>query len=155
MTIRLRLADEEFDIPNVGDNNWGEQVTLYLKKNSDVIATIQGPQDILLTEAPLADGGSGPINGLAFDTSTIQQINVEGIIIRTFTTAADPTTDSFVCEGVYDGANFFINPKYMGTDAKVTLDINNAGQFIYTAESVADTDTLVIKFKASAIIEEA
>ena len=97
MTIRLRLADELFDIPEVGDNNWGEQVTLYLKKNSDVIATIQGPQDILLTEAPLANGGSGPINGLAFDTSTIQQISVEATIIRTFTVGT-PTVDSFNCE---------------------------------------------------------
>jgi len=154
MPIRLRLADEEFDIPVVSDNNWGEQVTLYLKKNSDVIATIQGPQDILLTEAPLSDGGSGPINGLSFDTSTIQQIKVEGFIIRSFTTAADPTTDAFVCEGVYNGSSFFINPKYTGTDAKVKLDINNAGQFLYDAETVADTDTIVIKFKASAIIEE-
>ena len=153
-TIRLRLADEEFDIPLVGANNWGEQVTLYLIKNSDVIATIQGPQDILLTEAPLADGGSGPINGLSFDTSDIQRIFVEGVIIRNFTTPVSPTIDSFVCNGIYDGSEFSINPTYMGSDARVKIDVNNAGQFTYTAESVADTDNIIIKFKAQSIVDE-
>lgn len=154
MAIRLRLGDEVFDIPTVGDSNWGEQVTLYLRKNSEIIATIQGPQDILLTEAALTSGASSqPINGLSFDTSTVQQIQVEGLITREFT-SGDPTVDSFKCDGVFDGSDFYINADFIGTDAKVSLDINAAGQFIYSAENVANTSNLTIKFRARAIIDE-
>lgn len=154
MSIRLRLGDEVFDIPVVGDNNWGEQITLYLRKNSEIIATIQGPQDILLTEASLSDGATNqPINGLSFDTSTVQQIKVEGLITRDFLVGS-PTVDSFSCEGIFDGSDFFIDTVFTGTDAKVKLDINAAGQFLYSAESVADTSNITIKFRATAIIDE-
>jgi hypothetical protein len=154
MSIRLRLGDEVFDIPTVGASNWGEQITLYLRKNSEIIATIQGPQDILLTEAPLSNGASSqPINGLSFDTASVQQIVVDGIITRNFLTGT-PTVDSFVCEGVFDGADFYIDTTFTGTDAKVKLDINAAGQFIYTAEDVTDTNSISIKFRARAIIDE-
>lgn len=154
MSIRLTLGDSTFDIPTVGDPNWGEQVTLYLKKNSEILATIQGPQDILLTEAPLTNGAtSQPINGLSFDTASVQQISVEGFISRSFV-AADPTVDSFTCHGTFDGTDFYIDYVPTGTDTKVQLDINAAGQFIYTAESVTDTTGITIKFKAKAIIDE-
>lgn len=152
-TIRLRLGDETFDIPTVGASNWGEQITLYLRKNSEIIATIQGPQDILLTEAPLSDGAtSQPINGLSFDTSTVQQIQVEGLITREFT-SGNPKVDSFKCDGIFDKSNFYIDTQFTGTDAGVQLDINAAGQFIYSADSVANTDNLTIKFRAKAIID--
>ena len=155
MAITLRLGDETFEIPVPGSGNWGEQVTLYLQKNSEIIATIQGPQDILLTEAPLVNGATNqPIVGLSFDTSTLQQIKVEGIITRTFTTSADPKVDSFTMEGIFDGSNFHIQNEYVGTDAGVSLNINGAGQATYTAETVADTDTFTIRFRAKAIVED-
>lgn len=153
MSIKIQLGDEIFDIPVVGNPNWGESVTQYLEKNAEIIATIQGPQDILLTEAPLVNGGSGPVVGLSFDTSTLQQIKVEGIITRQFLTG-DPAVDSFRVEGIYDGSTFYINNEFVGTDAQVTLDINGAGQFTYSAASVADTSSLSIKFRAKAIIDE-
>ena len=154
MSIRVQLGDETFDIPVVGDPNWGEQVTLYLQKNAEIIATIQGPQDILLTESPLANGAtSQPISGLNFDTSTVQQIVVEGLITREFI-ADDPKVDSFKCDGVYDGVDFYIDFVKTGTDAKVDIDVNAAGQFIYSAEDVANTTNLTIKFRAKAIINE-
>ena len=152
MSIRLRLGDEVFDIPTVGASNWGEQITLYLRKNSEIIATIQGPQDILLTEAPLTNGGSGNIVGLTFDTSTIQQIIVDGIITRNFL-SGNPKVDSFRCEGIYDKTNFYIDTNFIGTDANVSLAINSAGQFTYTAEDVTDTESISIKFRAKAIID--
>jgi len=153
MAIRLRLGDEFFDIPTVGDSNWGEQVTLYLRKNSEIIATIQGPQDILLTEAPLSNGVNGQsINGLRFDTSTIQQIEVDGIITRNIT-AQTPKIDSFTCEGIFDGTDFVISNEYIGTRAGVILDIDNSGQFICNVDDVFGTESVSIKFRAKAIID--
>lgn len=152
MSIKIQLGDELFNIPVVGDPNWGIEITRYLEKNAEILATVQGPQDILLTEAPLANGGSGPVVGLSFDTSTLQQILVEGIITREFLTG-DPTVDSFRVEGIYDGSTFYINNEFVGTDTKVSLDVNGAGQFTYAAETVADTSNLSIKFRAKAIID--
>lgn len=154
MTIRLRLGDDSFDIPVVGDANWGEQITLYLKKNSEIIATIFGPQDILLTTAQLNNGAvNEPINGLVFDTTQVQQVIVEGLITRKIV-GENPRVDSFVCNGVYDNSNFYIDYVTRGTDAGVELDVNSAGQFIYTAEDIAQTSLLSIKFRAKAIIKE-
>lgn len=153
MAIRLRLGDEFFDIPTVGDSNWGEQVTLYLRKNSEIIATIQGPQDILLTEKPLSNGVNGQsINGLKFDVSNIQQIEVDGIITRKYNTAQTPKIDSFTCEGIFDGTDFVISNEYIGTRAGVTLDIDNSGQFICDVDYV-DGTSVSIKFRAKAIID--
>lgn len=158
MSIRLRLGDEVFDIPTVGASNWGEQITLYLRKNSEIIATIQGPQDILLTPFGITgftvgdESPSGNILGLSFDTSTIQQIIVDGIITREFNTG-NPKVDSFRCEGIYDNANFYIDTNFTGTDAGVSLNINSTGQFTYAVKSVADTKSITIRFRAKAIID--
>jgi hypothetical protein len=161
MSIRLRLGDESFDIPTVGDANWGEQVTLYLEKLTEIIATIQGPQDILLTSAPLTKGSSSqPINGLSFDTSTVQQVIVEGLITREFKaiTGRNPTVDSFICNGVYDKDDFYIDFVPTGTDTEVELDVNAAGQFVYTdnasVSDIDDTLNIIIKFRAKAILDE-
>lgn len=153
MAIRLRLGDDVFLIPTVGDSNWGESVSLYLKKNSEIIATLQGPQDILLTDFNAENNKQEVnINGLSFDTSTIQQILVEGFISRTFQ-SSPAKVDSFTIEGVYDGADFIISPTYVGTNAKVTLDVKDNGQFTYTAEDVKDTANILIRFRAKAIID--
>lgn len=158
MAIRLRLGDEVFDIPTVGATNWGEQITLYLEKNSEILSSIQGPQDILLTPADLAAGGSDlPIPGLSFDTSNIQQILVEGTIIRSFT-GGETKIDSFRCEGIYDFNDFYIDTTYTGTDAQIKLDVNSSGQFLYddvaSTEDVDNTESILIRFKAKAIIDE-
>ena len=152
-TIRLRLGDEVFDIPTVGASNWGEQVTLYLRKNSEIIATIQGPQDKVLTDYNTANNTSGDIKGLSFDTSSVQQILVEGLIIRSFSSEV-AKVDSFNIEGVYDGQEFHISNTYSGTDAKVKLDITDTtGQFTYVADDVQGTSGIKIRFRAKAIID--
>lgn len=158
MAIRLRLGDEVFDIPTVGATNWGEQITLYLEKNSEILSSIQGPQDILLTPADLAAGvANSPIPGLSFDTSNIQQILVEGTIIRSFT-GGETKIDSFRCEGIYDFNDFYIDTTYTGTDAQIKLDVNSSGQFLYddvaSTEDVDNTESILIRFKAKAIIDE-
>lgn len=159
MAIRLRLGDEVFDIPTVGATNWGEQITLYLEKNSEILSTVQGPQDILLTPSLTLEKGkqNSPVPDLSFDTSDIQQILVEGIIVRSFF-LGDNKVDSFRCEGIFDSSDFYIDITYSGTDAEVKLDVNSSGQFLYTdvasIEDVENTRSILIRFKAKAIIDE-
>ena len=152
-TIRLRLGDEVFDIPVVGASNWGEQITLYLRKNSEILANIQGPQDILLTQAPIENGSQGNIIGLEFSTTDIQHIIIDGYIERTLTSNLK-IVDSFRCEGVYDGSNFHVDINYTGTDAGVQVLPDSSGQFKYISQDVADTSTIKIFFRAKTIIQE-
>ena len=158
-TIRLRLGDDVFDIPVVGASNWGEQITLYLTKNSEILANIQGPQDILLTPDNLDNGAPGVpaignIQGLNFNTNDIQNIIVDGYIKRTTTVGVN--IDSFRCEGIYDGSNFHVDINYTGTDAKVRIfpDEMGTGQFKYISEYVENTTNIQIFFRAKTIIEE-
>jgi hypothetical protein len=157
-TIRLRLGDDVFDIPVVGASNWGEQITLYLRKNSEIIENIQGPQDILLTSDTLQNGVSieapEDVKGLNFNTNDIQNIIVDGYIKRTIT--GDVKVDSFRCEGIYDSSNFHVDINYTGTDTGVRIfpDEMGTGQFKYTSEDVANTTNIQIFFRAKTIIEE-
>lgn len=152
-TIRLRLGDDVFDIPVVGASNWGEQITLYLTKNSEILANIQGPQDILLTQAPIENGSQGNIAGLEFSTTDIQHIIIDGYIERTLTSNLK-IVDSFKCEGIYDGSNFYIDVNYTGTDAGVEILPSSTGQFTYKSKDVPNTSIIKIFFRAKTIIQE-
>jgi len=151
-TIRLRLGDEVFDIPTVGASNWGEQITLYLKKNSEILANIQGPQDILLTQRVL-EGTNGNIVGLSFSTADIQHIIVDGYIERALTDGSRKV-DSFICEGIYDGSDFHVDINYTGTDAGVKIAPQSSGQFTYESQNILNTSEVKIFFRAKTIIQE-
>ena len=152
-TIRLILGDEAFDIPVVGASNWGEQITLYLRKNSEILASLQGPQDILLTDFNASNGVTNQnIQGLSFDVSSVQQIVVDGIIVRDFNDNTKKV-DSFRCEGMFDGTDFYIDTTFSGTDAKVSLNVTSGGQFQYTSEDIENTSNILIRFRAKAIID--
>jgi hypothetical protein len=159
MTKKLQVADESFDYPENGDINWGEEATGWAEKVTDVLSDIIGPDDILTTEAPLVNGQLTPanINGLKFDVGRVQQIEVTGLITRTYTAPSGKPTEaeSFRAEGVFDGVDFVISVDYSGNlDTGVVLDVNATGQFTYTSEDKADTDTLSIKFKGTAIVDD-
>ena len=159
MTKKLQVADESFEYPENGDINWGEDATGLIEKVVEVLADIIGPDDILLAEAALTNGQltAAPISGLKFDVGRVQQVVVEGLITRTYTIPSGKPTEaeSFTAEGVFDGAVFTISTEYAGNlDTGVIIDVDNTGQFTYTAEDKTDTDTFSIKFKGSAIIDD-
>lgn len=154
MSKSLQIGSDIFEYPETGDGNWGEEATAWAEAVTKSLETVQGPQDILLTESILSNGGSGNISGLSFNTSLVQQIEVKGLITRTYLDATPTEAEAFHCFGAYNGTEFRISTTYTGLDSGVVLDVTNAGQFTYEAQNKANTDTLTIKFKANTIIQD-
>jgi hypothetical protein len=164
MTKKLQVGDELFDYPVTGDSNFGEDATAWAEAVSDTLTEVRGPGDIPVSEVQLL-GLSGNISGLSFDTSFVQRILIEGIIIRTTIVPnpepppADPTitirdVESFKVEGAHNGSDFNISVDYSGDDTQVTIDVVG-GQFTFsTPENDSLTTTIIIKFKAKTIIDE-
>lgn len=151
MSKILQIGNETFEYPETGDANWSEEATGWAEAVTDVLATVQGPQDILKTEAALVNGSSGNIDGLVFDTGAIQQVIVKGYIKREYTVPKPTEVESVVIEGVYNGSDFIIAPEYVGDDVGVSIDVLSNGQFTYEAEYKDDTKTLKLVFEAKAI----
>lgn len=152
MTRRVTVRNRVFDYPDQGDTNYAENATGWAVAVSDVLDEFSGPGDINTTETVLQNGGSGDITGLNFNVSFVQRVRVEGIITRTFN--ANPTqVESFIIEGAYNGTQFSFTVEYAGDDTEVTFGATG-GQFTYEADDVADTATLTIKYRASAIIDD-
>lgn len=153
MSKTLQVGSEIFEYPETGNGNWGEQSTGWAEKVTEVLETVQGPQDILKTEASITNGTSGNINGLVFDTSQIQQVEVKGYIERVYTGISGTPTEveSFRVEGAYNGSIFNISVRYSGDDTGVVIDVDNSGQFNYVAEDKTDTLSMKIVFEAKAI----
>lgn len=152
MSKKLTVGSETFDYPTTGNINYGEEATGWSEAITDAVSEFFGPGDIKTTETLLANNTTDDIAGLAFDTSFVQRITVEGIITRKFNSS--PTqVEAFSVEGAYNGTEFNITAEYSGDDTDVVLFMNG-GQFRYTSADVADTSELTIKFKASTIIDE-
>lgn len=154
MSKTLQIGNQTFEYPSQGDSNWGEEASAFAEAVADALATVQGPEDILLTEALLTNGSSGNVSGLLFDTSVVQQVLVEGLIVRTYLDATPTEAEAFAATGAYNGTTFYLSVESTGNDTGVVLDIDNTGQFTYQAENKANTDSIVIKFKGKAIIAD-
>lgn len=158
---KLQIGNEIFDYPITGSSNYGEEATGWAEAATEAIKEIKGPGDISTTEVILIgtdnmDGTStGFISGLQFDTSFVQRISVTGIITRDYTIVSGRTreVESFVIEGAYNGVEFNISEEMVGDDTRVELFIVG-GQFKFTSVNDIDTQTLKIKFKASALVDE-
>lgn len=153
----LQIIDQVFEYPTNGVDNWGKEGTDWACAVTEALARIIGPQDILITEIPIIEGQTDAlINGLNFDTSIIQAVIVEGFIQRNFTDASGkiPEVDRFIMQGSYNGSDFFPSVEYTGNDAGVSLDILASGQGVYTSEVRDDTESILLKFEARAIIDD-
>lgn len=150
---KLQVGDESFIYPIEGTDNYGEEAGAngWAGKVTEVLASIFGPNDILPTESPLVNGGSGNINGLKFDTGAVKQVAIQAVIKRTYTDATPTEAEAVVIEGAYNGSIFNISAAYAGDDTGVEIDTDNTGQFTYVAEDKTNTDSLTIKFSAKAL----
>jgi len=153
MSEKLQVGNKIFNYPETGDTGWSEDATGWATQVTEVLKTVQGPQDILRTEAAIVNGTSGNINGLKFDTGQVQQVIIKGYIQRIYTPISGKPTEaeSIVIEGAYNGATFMVANKYVGDDTGISIDADNTGQFTYEADDKTDTLTITIVFVAKAI----
>lgn len=158
MSKDVQIGSAIYKIPVYGENKWGENTTALLEALANTVLNIVGPQDILIQESILTNDTStpSPINGLKFNTAVVQNGVINGIIVRVFTDVSlkEPTQDSFVIECTTFEGKMEYAVRYVGTDAKVTLYGQDNGQFLYTSEDVADTESMFIKFYGKSISED-
>lgn len=154
MAKDLQIGSTIYPYPEPGEGaGWSEGATNWAQGVTDALATVQGPNDILLTTATLANNQPIPqdIVGLDFDTGQVQHITVEFLLIRTYTDPEIPTeTESGTIIGNFSGSDFYISPDSIG-DVGVEFGITSVGQMQYTSEDRLNTDNLTIKFKARTI----
>ena len=155
MSRKLVVNGTVFEYPTTGGYNWGEESSDWAAEVTEVLNTLSGPEDIQTSEATLSNGGSGNVTGLSFNASLVQQISIKAVVTRTFTDATPTRTEAFDMTGAYNGSSFVLGYDSVSVesqDSGVSFDINSSGQVTYVANSVANTDSLIVKFNATAII---
>ena len=153
MAKDLQIGSTIYEYPEPGEGaGWSEGATSWAEGVTDALATVQGPNDIILQTATLANGELDPVDvvGLSFDTGQVQHVTIEFLLIRSYTDATPTETESGTIIGNYSGSDFFISPDSVG-DVGVDFSITRAGQVQYVSEDRANTDNLTIKFKARTI----
>lgn len=156
MAIKVQIGNSIYEVPVVGENKWGERTTEVILALVDGLSNLIGPADILIKETTLSNGIStpSPINGLRFDTSIVQSIIVEAVVVRSFPEALEmtPLQDTIVVEGCTYNGDVFYSVRYTGNNAGVNITCRNDGQFEYTSEDIPNTENIFIKFTGKAII---
>ena len=152
MAIELQVGNEIFLYPENGSSpieEWGEEASEWSRAVTDLLATIQSPNDITLTTFSLQDDQSvaADIVGLTFSTTQVIDVEVTYIIERIV--GATVYTESGRVIGNYNGTDFFISTETVG-DAGVLISVTSTGQFQYTTTNLGH-NSCTIKFKASTI----
>jgi hypothetical protein len=153
MAILLQVGTEVFNYPENGTNpqeQWGEEASAWAQAVTTLLASIQGPNDIAISAANIANNQPIPtsIVGLKFSTTAVQHISVEFVVIRN--TASTTVVESGIIYGNYDGTDFNIALETVGNSG-VSIDVDSTGQFLYTSTNLVGQTSATIKFKGNAI----
>ena len=154
MSQVVTIGSNSFIIPNAGENpGWGEDLTAYLLAIADALATVQGPNDKLLTSATLANNQTTPANipGLLFNTGEVQAIDVSFLVIRVYDSGSTTITESGKMYGNYNGTNFVLSVDSVGSDTGVLFSITNGGQIQYTSDNRLNHISTTLRFSAKTI----
>lgn len=153
MSKQLQIGSRIFNYPEEGDRaGWGEEATEWTEAVTDALQNVQGPNDILITSATLANNQSSAANipGLTFNTGEVQSVEVDFLVVREYDSGSTVDTESGRILGNYNGTDFFISVESVG-DAGITFSITSGGQFQYTTDNKVNHISSTIRFKASTI----
>jgi hypothetical protein len=160
MSKDLQIGSNIYEYPSPGEPaGWSEGASDWAEGVTNALATVQGPNDILLTSSSLVipDGTpetEGPfnVNGFLFDSATVQGFEAQFLVTRTYTDATPKEVESgdIMGNGTGAGGDFFISVSSIG-DTGISFSITSDGQVQYTMEERANTQNIQIKFKAKTI----
>lgn len=152
MALTLQVGTEVFQYPENGTNpqeQWGEEASNWAQAVTDLLANIQGPNDISITTFSLANNQVSQANivGLRFSTTSVISVKIEFVIQRI---ASTTVVESGIIMGYFDGTNFEIAQQSVGNSG-VVIDVLNDGQFVYTSSNLSGHVSSTIKFKGVTI----
>ena len=154
MSRTVQIGSKILTIPDAGDPaGYGEDLTEFFVAVADALATVQGPNDVLLTSATLANNQSSPANVPGMFINLIG--NVKGAIVdynieRVYNSGATTIAEygQILCS--YDGTQFGISSD-ANNDTGIIIDADNTGQFTYTSSNLTNHVSSVIRFKIKTI----
>lgn len=153
MSKNLQIGSTIFEYPVQGDKpGWGEEATAWAEAVTAALQNVQGPNDILITSATLANNQTTPadIPGLVFNTGQVQSVEVDFLLERVFDAGSTTETESGKILGAYDGTEFSISVESVG-NVGIDITVTNAGQFQYTSDDKANHVSTTIRFKGRTI----
>lgn len=154
MARTLQIGSKVFEIPDAGETaGWGEDATEYLVAIAEALESVQGPNDILLTAASLANNQTTAANipGLVIDLiGDVKAAEIDYAIERVYNSGATTISENGKILSSYDGTQFKISVESEG-DVGVIIDADNTGQFTYTSSNLADHVSTIIRFRARTI----
>ena len=154
MSKDLQVGNKIFPYPDQGEGaGHGEDATAWAVQVTDVLKTVQGPNDLLETTSVLANNITTPTNipNLVFNTGQVQHVIVEFIIQRTYDSGASILVESGTIQGNFNGSDFRISQMSTGDDSGIEIDVTSGGQFTYTSTDLSGHQNSLITFKAKTI----
>lgn len=154
MTKLLQVGNKTYEYPSEGQEaGWGGDATRWAEAVTTALSTVQGPNDITVTTAILANNQAvaADIPGLIFDVSQILFCEVECLVERIYDSGATKISESFKILGNFDGSNFDIGIQSIGSETGINITALNTGQFQYTSSSLANHVSTTIRFKGRTI----
>ena len=153
MSKQLQIGSEIFDYPEQGDKaGWGDEATAWAVAVTNALQNVQGPNDILITSATLANNQTtaANISGLTFNVSQVEAVEVDYYIERIFDAGASTVVETGKILGSYDGSDFVISTETTGNTG-VSIDVLSSGQFTYTSSDLTTHQSSIIRFRAKSI----
>lgn len=155
MPTNIVINNNTFAYPSPGDEpGWGEPATNAMVEVANVLANVQGPDDILETTFSISNNNASPLDvaGLAFNPVTVRSAIIEYSIYRSTTTnelAEKGTIELVYKNGGTVGNKWTISRSFLGDDSGVIITFTDAGQGQYTSTNVSGASyTGIIRFEA-------
>lgn len=154
MSVTITVGNETFEYPSNGQSpGYGQAATETIQAIADAVASLSGPDDILLTSFTIANNQTSFTNilGLGFDTSTVRAANITYSVYRT--TNSNNAAETGTIQVVYNSAaaSWEINREFAG-DAGITFQITAGGLLQYKSSNISGSSySGVIKFLAKTL----
>jgi len=159
----VTINNTSFQIPELGDSNYGEDLTAFFVEIAEVLNSVTAPLDIKETDFNFANNQAAPANitGLSFPTSNIAGFVIEYIITRE--NASDKVTERGTLQGFQGDSGWFMargdvqndinNTTFPSSDGDVGVyfDITSGGQITYTSNNFSGQLVGKITFTAKTI----
>lgn len=153
MSKTVQVGSDTFQIPVEGENPpYGEELTAFFEAVATALATVQGPNDIPITTAVLANNVSSFTNipGLLFSAASTELVDIQYLITRIYDSGVTTVAEAGTILGAYDGSDFYISREFV-IDAGFEFHITSVGQMQYKSSNLANHVSTQIQFKAKTI----
>jgi len=157
MGKNITLNGTTFTIPDVGEENYGEELQELLLEVANVLNTVSPPLDISKTDFNFLNNNTSalPIAGLVFPTADVTKFKIEYIIQRTSTT--ENYTESGLLLGYQNATGWELSRTEILNnipDIGVTFSIDNSGQILYTSTNLPAQTLGLISYKATTLTQD-